>query len=996
MPTGTITFLFTDVEGSTRLWEYSPTEARAMLARHDALFEAAVDAAGGWVVRPRGEGDSRFAVFRLAREGVSAALDFQRAMASEPWPHAFRVRAALNTGDADLRDGDYYGSAVNRCARLRGLAHGGQTLLAETTADLVADTLPDGAVLRDLGSHLLKDLSRPERVFQLGHADAPEEFPPLASLDALPTNLPGQLTVFVGREREVAEVAQLIRAARLVTLTGAGGVGKTRLALQVAADLVDDHPHGVWFVDLARVSGPEVVPAVVARAIGARGTEEGATFDTIRDHLGDRSTLLVLDNCEHLLAACAELVETVLLGCPNVKVLATAREALGSAGEVSWRVPSLSLPDADPRSPHGDNAAPSTRAEDSEAVQLFLDRARLVAPEASLEPDLDVIGQICRRLDGIPLAIELAAARVASMAPAEIASRLGDRFRLLVGGRRTALERQQTLRAAIDWSHEPLDQSERSVFRRLSAFVGGFKLDAAEAVCVGEPVDRSDVAELVGHLVDKSLVLLERSDGKTRYRMLETIRQYAREKLLDAAESEAVHGAHRDFFLALAEQAEPELHASEQAAWLRLLRDEQDNLRAALEWSEGDPGSAEKFLRGASTLFRFWSLVDVREGRRWIEAALAAVPATPSPERVEAMARAMQLRYLDDDPAASGALAQETLDAARIVGDPRSESWALSILGALAAVDDPDRAPQLLDEALSVARAAGDDWAEGLALFGQGNLAFLRDEYRVARECHDASLALFRKVGDGVLMARVIHQGGFVWLLTGDFVAAQGMFEEAAALGAELGDHRAVAWALASAGFALLGQGDNEAALRLCEQGLAIARKSQDNVLLSSILLARASLALDAGDHHAAGRFLAESDAAAGGAFAGLATRRLRLFGRWHYLGDRITEAQEAFEEALRVSHRVRTPFDVAECLAELAPIIHTEGRAETAARLVGASAAIHQRLGTVGPPEQRADYNATTDALRAALGTEAFERAYAEGTRLSVDEAVAQALKPK
>ncbi|HLG01048.1 MAG TPA: adenylate/guanylate cyclase domain-containing protein [Acidimicrobiia bacterium] len=646
LPTGTVTFLFTDIQGSTRLWEEHPADAASMIARHDEIFDQVVSTHQGINVKPRGEGDSRFAVFSRATDGVTAILAFQRRVSEEPWPHPLAVRAALNTGEADVRDGDYYGPPVNRCARIRGVAHGGQTLLSESTAELVTDSLPEGAMLKDLGTHRLKDLSRPQRLYQLCHADLADDFPHLASLDALPTNLPAQLTSFVGREQELADVRRLLETARLVTLTGAGGVGKTRLALQVAADVIEAYPRGVWFADLASISDPDVVPATVARAIGMGTSGEGATADLLAEYCGSGMALIVLDNCEHLLAACAELAERLLMACPAIRILATSREALGVAGEAAWRSPSLSLPE------------PGVQTEQSEAVRLFIDRARLADSTVEFQDpdDLETVAHICRRLDGIPLAIELAATRASTMSAGEISARLDDRFRLLVGGRRTVLERQQTLRAAIDWSHEPLDATERAVFRRLSVFVGGFTLDGAEAVCGGDGVEEVEIVDLVRRLAEKSLLVVERRSTGTRYRMLDTIRQYAREKLLDSGESPVVHTAHRDFYLDMATRAEAELLGADQAAWFRVLRAEADNVRAALAWTEGDPEAADDFLRFASALWRFWYVHDIREGGRCLAAALAAAPGAPAALIGHARVRMAELAFADLDVA--DALAQ--------------------------------------------------------------------------------------------------------------------------------------------------------------------------------------------------------------------------------------------------------------------------------------------------------------------------------------------------
>jgi predicted ATPase/class 3 adenylate cyclase len=586
LPTGTVTFLLTDVEGSTRLWEQHPAEMRAATARHDALVEETVGGNGGVLVRPRGEGDSRFAVFARASDAVAAAAALQVALDAEPWPTPtpLRVRMALHTGEADLRDGDYYGAAVNRCARLRSIAHGGQVLLSQTTLDLVRQALPKGGSLRDLGDHALADLTLPERVFQMLHPALPTDFPPLKSLDAYPNNLPPQLTSFVGRERELAELKERLKTTRLLTLTGTGGCGKTRLALQVAADRADAFADGVWLIDLAPLVDSLLLPQAIAAVLGVREVPGRPLMATLADSLRGRNLLLVLDNCEHLLGACAQLADALLRACPRLRILATSREILGLSGEIAWRVPSLRQPDP---------LQPPTAASlaQSEAAQLFLDRALAVLQTfAVTDQSAPAIAQICWRLDGIPLAIELAAARVRVLTAEQIAERLDERFRLLTGGSRTALRRQQTLRALIDWSYDLLSASEQAFFHQLSVFAGGWQLEAAERVCACDSDEAITVLDLLTALVDKSLVVIESGvDGVPRYRLPETLREYARERLVASGEDARTHATHAAYYLSLVESIRQTWEPSRQGVARSQLRREQDNLRAALLWTREHP-----------------------------------------------------------------------------------------------------------------------------------------------------------------------------------------------------------------------------------------------------------------------------------------------------------------------------------------------------------------------------------------------------------------------
>jgi predicted ATPase/class 3 adenylate cyclase len=562
LPTGTVTLLLADVEGSTRLWQTEPEEMRAAIARLDRTVCEVICAHHG--VRPveQGEGDSFVAAFARASDAVACALELQRAPLAP-----IRLRIGLHTGEVQMRDeGNYMGTTVNRTARLRDLAHGGQTVLSGTTEDLVVDRLPAEAWLTDLGSHQLRDLVRLERVVQLCHPDVRNDFPPLRTRETVVApNLPVQFTSFVGREADLNNVRQILADKRLVTLTGAGGVGKTRLAVQVAAQVSGGFGGGVWYVDLAPITDPDLVPVTVIRALGLPDQRGRSTMDTLLRFVGDRLMLVVLDNCEHLLDACAELVVALLGACPAVTLIATSREPIGVAGEVSWRVPSLSLAD--------------------EAIELFTDRARQVRSDFLLTDDnTPTAEEICRRLDGVPLAIELAAARVRVLSLTEIRDSLHDRFRLLTGGARTAVRRQQTLRASVDWSHALLTDPERVLFARLAVFMGGFDLAAAEAVVGSGDVERFQVLDLLTLLVDKSLVVAENASGRTRYRLLETVRQYALEKLYESGDVDAVRARHRDYYTAMAALLDtPASTGHEQR--LEQAENETDNLRAAFAWS---------------------------------------------------------------------------------------------------------------------------------------------------------------------------------------------------------------------------------------------------------------------------------------------------------------------------------------------------------------------------------------------------------------------------
>jgi predicted ATPase/class 3 adenylate cyclase len=774
----TLTFLLTDVEGSTRLWEAHRRAMGGALARHDHLVSLAVADHGGRLVKAKGEGDSTFSVFTSPAQAVAAALELQRALAAEPrpLPTALTVRIAIHAGDAQEREADFYGPVVNRCARLRAIGHGGQVLLSAAVAELVRNDLPEAAYLRELGPHRLKDLAAPERVFQLCHPDLPVEFPPLRSLEARPNNLPVQLTSFVGRDSQLARLRQLLVGHRLVTLTGIGGCGKTRLALQAAADAVEAYPDGVWLVELAPLSEPSLVERQLATVLGIReaAATEGQTLtDRLVEHLASRRALVLLDNCEHLVAACAGLAAKLVGAGRELTVLATSREPLGVASEVTFGVPPLAVPDSpDP-----------AQISNVEAVRLFVDRAELVDPGFVLTSEnAAAVASICRRLDGIPLAIELAAARTRALSPQQLDARLGDRFRLLTGGWRTSLPHHQTLRAAIEWSHRLLSGPEQVLFRRLAVFAGGCTLEAAEEVCAKD--GDLDVLLLVAALVDKSLLVHE--PAQERYRMLETIRQFAWDRLVEAGEVEALRARHRDWCLALAEAAEFTTPAA--TAWLARLAAEQDNFRAALEW-DGPPGDdGAKRLRLAGALREFWwSQAQSGEGRHWLERALQAGQQAPAAARATALVGAGLLAWEQGDTASALTFLRQGHALYEQLGDRRGVAEALVGLGEAAVVQGRyQEARAVLEQAVAEARAAGDQPLAALALNFIGNGLYLQGDPAAARPRYEQAREGFRSIGNPHGVAAVTVQIGLCALEGGDQHDARALVREGLQLARQL------------------------------------------------------------------------------------------------------------------------------------------------------------------------------------------------------------------
>src|SRR6266480_3110858 len=660
-PVGTVTFLFTDMEGSSRARESYPSETRAALQRHDEIVAREVEGHNGAIILERGEGDSVFAVFTCGSDAVAAAFEIQRAFRKEAWPtHVpVRVRMAIHTGEAVA---DYRGPDVNRAARIRAIGHGEQVLVSGVTAEIVRGTLPENAALIDLGQHRLRDIVETERVFQLAHPELREEFPPLKSLGNFRQNRPVQLTSFIGREREREAVRALINENRVVTLVGSGGCGKTRLAIQVGADLLEQFPNGVRFVDLAPLRDPSLVLDGIAAVVEVKLEQGDAKDDALVRTLQGTKALIILDNCEHLVRACADAVSVLLRAGEHVRMLATSREPLGLTGESTWRVPSLSVPD---------RAKSVEEVRASEAIQLFVDRAAAARQGFALSAgNAQTIVDVCRTLEGVPLAIELAAARIKALSPREIRDRLSDRFRLLTGGR----GRHQTLRSAIDWSYDLLSERERGLFRRLSVFAGSFDLAAVEAIWPGsDPLDR------IEQLVDKSLVTVEQlNDDTLRYRLLESLRQYGAERLVEVGEEEDARERHFSHYLEIAERAY-QRRIEDEAASLAALEANHDDFRVALHWARSRP---RDLLRLASALGWFWHLRShYLEGRSWLEEALRLNPAERSGEKARALWALSMILNWQGDVAAARPLAEESLELWRKSNDPLELALALESIG---------------------------------------------------------------------------------------------------------------------------------------------------------------------------------------------------------------------------------------------------------------------------------------------------------------------------
>lgn len=779
---GVTTFLFTDIEGSTRLWDREHERMRIALARHDAIVRDAIEENRGVVVKMSGDG--AHAAFEDPLDALGAALQLQQGLAD---PAAtlgvvLSVRCGLHAGVTERRDNDFFGGAVNRAARIMSVAHGGQVLLSQAVATLVGERLPPRVALRDLGAVRLRGLETPERVFQLVHPRLREDFPSLRSLEATPNNLPQQLSSFVGRARELGEIRKLLGGTRLLTLIGAGGLGKTRLTLQAAGELLDEYPDGVWFVELAPLSDARLVPQAVASALGVTEEAGRPVIEALVKLAADRRILLILDNCEHLLDACAELARQLLRAGPHLKMLTSSREPLRLAGETTFPVPALATPDAS-------EPISVDRLSQFEAVRLFAERAAAAQPAFRVTAQNAVaVADICRRLDGIPLALELAAARARSLSVETIAARLGDRFALLVGGDRTALPRQQTLRALIDWSHELLTQDERLLFRRLAVFAGGFTLEGAEALRTAGKDDLPDVLAVLSQLVEKSLVELD-TEGE-RHRLLETVRQYAQERLDESGEADRVRAAHLHFYLAFVEKGLPELVGPRQGTWLARYDLERENLLSAHAWCDRAEDGAALGLRLVYATKLYWLSRGLLElGYRLTVEALARAGAQQrNLARCRGLTDAGKLAYFMGRYPEARAYLEAALAIAREIGDKASEASLLQPLGMVAlGQGDVTTARVHLEEALLMARDLGNKRDIAGALNALAQLHRAHEALDVAEPLYESVVALARELGDRESIAIGLLNLAMVSIGRGSPERARGLLIEVLAITEEIG-----------------------------------------------------------------------------------------------------------------------------------------------------------------------------------------------------------------
>jgi len=948
LPSGTITFLFTDIESSTQLWEKHPEAMKDALAKHDSLLRKIFESHSGHVFKT--VGDAFCVAFASPSDALTASLEAQRALQTESWGETpIKVRMALHTGEVEARDGDYFGQPLNRVARLLAAEHGGQVLLSQAAYDLVRDHSPDGVTLRNMGERRLKDLIRPERVFQLVAPDLPQDFAPLKTLDYRPNNLPVQATHFIGREKEIAAIKQelLHPEVRLLTLTGIGGTGKTRLALQVAADLLDDFSDGVFFVALAPIGDPVLVVSTIAQTLSVHEAAGRPLLESLKEYLREKHLLLLLDNFEQVITA-APMVGELLNSASHLKVLVTSRELLRIYGARDYPVSPLSLPDPQ-------KLPPLERLTQYEAVRLFIERARAVKPDFGVSnKNAPAVAEICYRLDGLPLAIELAAARVRLLPPQKMLVQLGNRLRFLTSGPRDMPARQQTLRGMIDWSYELLTDSEKLLFRKLAVFVVGCTLEAAESVCNDD--GHLDVLNGLQSLMDKSLLRQAEEDGEPRFSMLETIREYAREKLLESGELDTIQERHLNFFLVLAEELEPQLRRERQQEYLDRLEREHDNLHTALEWS-GRMHLDGQMLRLDAALCLFWRLRDFwSEARKWFKLMLA-LDVKPEHEalRQKILAGAANVAMLSGDLESAEEWARACMESSQTTGERRRQGEVFTVLGLVAWQQNKYAEAQIhLEQALTLFRQVEDQMGVADAFHWLGHVALEHGDYARARSFFQDSYTRLNDFGDRVSLTLLLNDLGLVSYLQEDYTIARAYNEQDLALCREIGSKLGMARALNQLGDLARCEGDYGRADALYNDSLSLYKEIGFKAPTASVWHNIAHVRLSQGEG---------------------------------------VQAAMLFNQALNEFRKMGDKKGVMDCLTGLAGVAIQFGQPEKGARLLGTCEKIKQEIGTTWWPANHIAYMRHLSRLHEQLDEDTFNTAWKEGGAMTMEQAIEYAL---
>jgi predicted ATPase/class 3 adenylate cyclase len=1000
-PTGTVTLLFSDIEGSTQLLQRIGDKYSQALEEQRVIMRAAFQQFEGYEIDTAG--DAFFVAFSRAQDGVAAAITAQRHLATHQWPEGetMRVRMAVHTGEPIVTATGYVGMDVHRAARLCSAGHGGQILLSETTRQLMAGNLPEGVTLRDLGEHRLKDLQQAEHLYQIIVPDLQSDFPALKTLDSRPNNLPAQITPLVGREHEIEALRQLLLKAevRLVTLTGPGGIGKTSLSLQVAISLLEEFAHGVFFVGLAAIADAELVLPTIAQTLGIRENRSQPLRESVIGYLRDKHLLLVLDNFEQVVAA-APVVSDLFAACPHLKILATSRIVLRLKGEREYSVEPLPAPD--PRKAGHSKDSLSQYA----AVELFIQRALAVKPDFEVNNDnAPAVAEICFRLEGLPLAIELAAARLKLFSPQALLARLGSRLQLLRGGPRDTPARHQTLRQAIAWSYDLLTPAEQTFFQWLSVFVGGCSLQAVEAMCNAGDGPALDALDGLTALIDKSLLRQEQTtEGEPRFVMFETIREFALERLQASDEMQkatsqdwqATRRRHADFFLALAEKAEPELTGPKQALWLNILEREHDNLRAVFSWVE-ETGQADYGLRLGAAIWRFWiARGHLKEGRERL-AALLALPsaAKPARERAKVLNAVGTIMHELGDYITARQRLEESLEIWREFGDKKGMATVINNLGWIAAqLGELISASELSGESLALHAELGDKRGMAVAFNNLAAVAFVQSEFPRARSLQENSFNLRQEIGDERGLAFAMAMLGWFEVVQGNDEKAVALLESAREKLRQLGDNMMMGFTVWILAQMALDQGDFDRAARLIMEEGAAMIKDRDPQMLWLLALVKQH----DGDQQQAQELLEESLAKfrAWGYKWGIATTLYHIGRQSRLAGNDGERATACFHESMILNRDLGNKLGMAKVLIEFGGLALAKGDPDRSARLFAAAEALHQSIGAPMPVSERMRFEREKARVQALLEEETFATTWNAGKNMTAEQAVIYALQER
>lgn len=946
-PSGKVTFLFTDIEGSTKLAQEFQDKLPAALMIHNSIIREAVESHNGFVFKT--VGDAFCCAFENSFDALSSSVEAQEKLNNEDWGDAIiRVRMGIHTGHAEWNNHDYNGYVtLARTHRLMSSAYGGQILISESTRESLMEDVLNKISFRDLGNRRLKDLIQPMRIYQIISSGLPAEFPPIKTLDARPNNLPVQLTTFVGRESVVEQVKNLFRQTHLLTLVGSGGSGKTRLALQVAADMIDEFDNGVYVAELAPVFDPSLIVQTILNAL-ERKEESGKTpKESLTEFLKDKNMMIILDNCEHLIDECAVVVELLLSKCGKLKIFATSREALNCSGEQTYRVPSLSLPDISANL----NADILTQYE---SVRLFIDRAVAVNPDFNVNnSNAPSLAEICARLDGIPLAIELAAARTKILSVEKICERLDDRFNLLTGGKRTALPRQQTLKALVDWSYELLSDREQILWNRLSVFNGGWTLEAAEEICCDDDLGKEKILDLLHLLAEKSVIVYE--EDKERFRILESLKQYGKDKLNETNETVEFLSRHLKYFMEVSETAEPNLSGSEILMWLNRLEADHLNMQSAVEWSI-NAGDREAGARLAGALWRFW---DIRghfsTGRKLIDSILNNVEGISDTTHRKLLLRAAQLARFQCDFETAQKYYEESLKISIQLNERPAIAECINGLGNMQLeLRNFDAAQRYYEESLLIRKEIGDKLGLANSLHNLGNLYFVQGDLENGRKYYEDSLELKREIGEKRGIANTLHNLGNLAFDMENNELGRRYSEESLALRRELGDKRGISESLYNIGNASMIEGNYEQALGLFEESITLCRELGEK------------------------RDVAKS---------------LNNIGNIKLIQERYDEALKCFKESLVLAMELKNHSLVSANIMGVAGALSYLNDVKKAVKLIAFVETYDNIEGVEIDPDKHESAEAVKNKLRERVADNVFNELYDEGSRLTLEQAAELAI---